>query len=118
SIIALLASVVLLSLNNARVKARDAKRATDAQQMAKAVALFYDDHGYYPSSTTPESTYSALGNGDWSPAFKQEMSPYASSLPKDPLNDDTYYYTYLKWPSFPATGIAAICGGHYVLLMQ
>ncbi len=48
SIIALLASVVLVSLNSTRQKARDAKRAADMNQMAKALELYFDTNKSYP----------------------------------------------------------------------
>jgi len=40
AIIGLLASVVLLALNGARAKARDAKRLADMRQMASAMELY------------------------------------------------------------------------------
>jgi prepilin-type N-terminal cleavage/methylation domain-containing protein len=42
AIIGLLASVVLLALNSARQKSRDAKRVADVRQIATALELFYD----------------------------------------------------------------------------
>lgn len=39
AIIGILASVVLVSLNSARAKGRDAKRVAELQQMARAIAL-------------------------------------------------------------------------------
>jgi len=48
AIIGLLASVVLLALNSARGKARDAKRLADVRQMQSALELYYNDCGGYP----------------------------------------------------------------------
>jgi prepilin-type N-terminal cleavage/methylation domain-containing protein len=42
AIIGLLASVVLLALNSARQKSRDAKRLADVRQLATALELYYD----------------------------------------------------------------------------
>ena len=42
AIIGLLASVVLLALNSARQKSRDAKRLADVRQIATALELYYD----------------------------------------------------------------------------
>jgi prepilin-type N-terminal cleavage/methylation domain-containing protein len=42
AIIGLLASVVLLALNSARQKSRDAKRLADVRQLASALELYYD----------------------------------------------------------------------------
>ncbi len=52
AIIGLLASVVLLSLNSARSKSRDAKRVADAKLIANAMELYYNDNGSYPAQTT------------------------------------------------------------------
>lgn len=50
SIIGLLSSIVLASLNSARMKARDARRLQDMSQIQKALALYYDKYGQYPDS--------------------------------------------------------------------
>ncbi|MFH0852063.1 MAG: type II secretion system protein [bacterium] len=43
AIIGILAGIVLVSLNSARVKARDAKRQSDLHQIALAMEMCYDD---------------------------------------------------------------------------
>lgn len=50
SIIGLLASVVLASLNSARAKARDARRRADMRQIVTALELYYDANNVYPST--------------------------------------------------------------------
>jgi type II secretion system protein G len=59
AIIGLLASVVLVALNSARQKSRDAKRVADMNQMAKALEMFYNDAAAYPTNTA----YVAAGGG-------------------------------------------------------
>ncbi|HVY72566.1 MAG TPA: type II secretion system protein [Candidatus Paceibacterota bacterium] len=49
SIIGILASVVLVSLTSARVKARDARRVSDLHQLQTALELYATNHGSYPS---------------------------------------------------------------------
>ncbi len=44
----MLAAVVLLSLNSARAKSRDAKRMADVRQMASALELYFNDKVQYP----------------------------------------------------------------------
>jgi len=56
SIISLLASIILASMNSARAKARDARRLHDLRQIETALALFYDKFGKYPCGDA-ESTY-------------------------------------------------------------
>jgi prepilin-type N-terminal cleavage/methylation domain-containing protein len=51
AIIGLLASVVLLSLNSARAKSRDAKRMADVKLIANAMELYFNDSGSYPVQT-------------------------------------------------------------------
>ena len=56
AIIGLLASVVLLALNSARQKSRDAKRLADVRQIASALELYFNDNSTYPgamASLTP-----------------------------------------------------------------
>lgn len=50
AIIGLLASVVLLALNSARARSRDAKRLADVRQLSSAIELYVNDNGSYPPS--------------------------------------------------------------------
>jgi prepilin-type N-terminal cleavage/methylation domain-containing protein len=47
SIIGLLATIVMVSLNSARVKARDVKRKADLGAIQIALELYYDKYGSY-----------------------------------------------------------------------
>lgn len=49
AIIGLLASIIFASLASARVKARDARRVSDLQQIQRALELYYADNGTYPA---------------------------------------------------------------------
>jgi prepilin-type N-terminal cleavage/methylation domain-containing protein len=51
SIIALLSSIVLASLNSARGKARTAAQQVAIDQTKKALQLYWTDHGSFPTST-------------------------------------------------------------------
>src|SRR4030043_1191232 len=61
AIIGILATIVLVSLNTARAKARDARRSSDMHQMALAMEMYYDDHNSsYPPSLGGDPENSAL----------------------------------------------------------
>ena len=48
SIISLLASIILASLNNARVRAKETSRVASLREMQNALALYYSDNAVYP----------------------------------------------------------------------
>jgi len=50
TILGLLASVVLLSLNSARAKSRDAKRIADIRQLSSAIELYGYDYNAVPAN--------------------------------------------------------------------
>ena len=105
AIIGILSSVVLASLNSARVKARDARRMADLHSLELAIMLYYDATGGFPNN---DST----GAGDWSAAYKAQLAPYISKPPLDPLaNDGGRYYasSEMTWSTDPN------CNGQYVL---
>lgn len=88
AIIGLLASVVLVSLNSARSKARDTKRRADLNQVAKALELYYDTNNAYPSTggswwgtCATYGSHGLSGPNGWVP----NLAPtYVSTLPRDP----------------------------------
>lgn len=110
AIIGLLASVVLLSLNSARAKSRDAKRLADVRQIASALELYFNDFSGYPAATSntpaalapnyigalptsptpPDNTCTATGSG--SNAYYYTASGTSFTSPKD--NATTVYPTY------------------------
>lgn len=87
SIISLLASIVLASLNSARVKARDARRIADLGQIRTALEFFFDTNGFYPQSDCGWDCngYRYSYNSGWD-TLATDMRPYINTMPKDPLN--------------------------------
>lgn len=76
AIIGLLSSVVLASLNGARLKGRDARRLADLKQMQVALEL------YYSSQSTPGY-----------PAALSSLAPtYIGAVPTDPGTGSAYPY--------------------------
>lgn len=63
AIIGLLASVVLLALNSARAKSRDAKRVADVRQLASAMELYFNDNNSYPIQAVAGLTIPGLATG-------------------------------------------------------
>jgi prepilin-type N-terminal cleavage/methylation domain-containing protein len=71
AIIGILSTLLLLQLNVARQKARDAKRVADMNQVRSALELYYDDEGHYMESNTLVDITAAL-------------SKYLTRIPTDP----------------------------------
>ncbi len=89
SIIGLLASVVLVALNGARLKARDTRRKADVRQIQTALEMYYDDNKQYPASggaTNPNGGWSTSNDSSWN-ALQTALAPYMSKLPHDPKED-------------------------------
>ena len=109
AIIGMLSSIVLASLNTARVKARDARRVSDMLEIQKAVELYNSDYGRYPISTCSNNQYPwasfdspgysptticATPNGIGSQTLTQALAPYIKSPsdPKPTTADSGYLY--------------------------
>jgi len=104
SIIGLLASVVLVALNGARVKARDTKRKADISQLQKALELYYNENNQYPGSggaTSPNGGWTNSADASWS-TLQTTLSTYLSKLPFEPKENNNasewggngYHYSY------------------------
>lgn len=61
AIIGILSTLVIVSLNNSRASARDAKRLNDLKAMANALELYYANNNEYPPSLTPGQSLEADG---------------------------------------------------------
>ena len=65
AIIGLLATLSILALNQARARARDAKRIADVRQMQTALEMLYNEEGDYPETdevVTGSAIQSEAGN--------------------------------------------------------
>ncbi|MBI2100291.1 MAG: prepilin-type N-terminal cleavage/methylation domain-containing protein [Candidatus Vogelbacteria bacterium] len=103
AIIALLSTVVLGSLNQARAKARDSKRIQDILEVQKALELYYAHNNKYPTSSVNENNPEGLSCWDCPPSITFSSYRDAGRL--------TALATYLNpRPSDPSTPI----GGYFV----
>ncbi len=90
AIIGLFASIIIASLNKARVSARTARRIADLYQIRFALELYYENNNSYPNSGGNWDGYhSCWGDSlldNWIPGLAPN---YISVLPHDPSNSTT-----------------------------
>jgi prepilin-type N-terminal cleavage/methylation domain-containing protein len=91
AIIGLLASTIVVSLGNARLKSRDARRLSDIQQIKSGLDIYYNLGSGYPDTATWNTAQTEQGQLSCSgtPALK---------VPQDPINNGNpaYAYTYTQ----------------------
>jgi prepilin-type N-terminal cleavage/methylation domain-containing protein len=81
-IIGLLASLVIVNLNQARAKGRDAKRISDLTTVASALQAYYADNHKYPPHTYSNYPYSMISYINMVSGLKKDG--YLASCPQDP----------------------------------
>jgi prepilin-type N-terminal cleavage/methylation domain-containing protein len=91
AIISILSSIVMVSLNTARAKGRDAKRLAEIHSLQNALELYYNDNGHYPDICGAGSSFVSIPGSGWSTLLP---SSYIGSMPIDPLNAVGYYGYY------------------------
>lgn len=109
SIIGVLSSFGVVSLNGSRMKARDALRKGDMAQMRTAMSIYYDDHSNYPACGTlnvSEPDFGATAacySGALANALVSGIRPYMAEMPDDPNNPSNdpaananYLYRYVS----------------------
>jgi general secretion pathway protein G len=98
AIIGILSSVVLASLNTARMKSRDTRRIADVKQIQLALELFFDSCSRYPVNAY------AAENG-----CTGGIAPtYIATVPKDPSGSN-YLYAGLN-----TAGGATVCESYHL----
>lgn len=103
-------AVVLLNLINPAKRigmARDAVRKNDLKALERAIEAYWVENGstlpgnpgatYFSNTNSTSTPQDATGNG-WIDA---NMSTQMKTLPVDPINDDNYFYGYVRDNSAP-----------------
>ena len=93
AIIGILSSVVLASLNSARIKARDAKRKSDFHSIRLALEMYFNTYGVYPPTkpgtscggTSPWAESYGTCGGQWLTS-DSNFYQFMSNVPIDPTN--------------------------------
>lgn len=95
AIIAMLTSIVLVSLRGVRAKGRDARRMSDIRQISTAMELAYEDGGAdcggagaYPATGTVGSQITINTISQICPATGNYLKP----IPDDPIPGQHYYW--------------------------
>lgn len=113
SIIGILSSLAIVSLNSARAKARDALRKADMTQLRTAINLYYDENNRYPACGSWDESradFGAVANQTQADCYRITLGTaltsgvykYLDRMPQDPNNstndptvDSTYLYRYV-----------------------
>lgn len=106
AIIGILSSVILIGVNSAKEKARDARRKMEINQIEKALVFYAEQFGQFPNEDTCDSSIGTCTNEcpcvpnqtNWPPnsgiANGLSTDGFMKIMPKDPINNSTYYYWY------------------------
>ena len=96
AIVGVLAALVMPSINNARTKARDAKRLEDLRQFSSALEMYYSDNNHYPiweeGGGLSDSGNPLIIGTTSSPAFFTSQYMAKPTGLKDPLPSKYVYY--------------------------
>jgi prepilin-type N-terminal cleavage/methylation domain-containing protein len=87
AIISLIASVIVVSLNAARIRSNDAKRKADARVLVAAIDLYFQDNLIYPGTNTPGSA--VYINDSFLKSFSGLSSYLTGKIPNDPTCSPT-----------------------------
>ena len=89
-IIGILAAALIPKLTGAQSRARDTARIADANQIATALTMYFNDKGEYPKINS--SRYCArLSGTNNNGAFPEDFSNYMPEIPKDPQVERPHY---------------------------
>ncbi len=94
-VIALISSISMFALIKARIKARNARRATDLTQLQKSLELYYSTNGYYPNGGAVANANQAYDISNLTtflvPSTISKI-PYDPSYPSSSLNNYQYMW--------------------------
>jgi type II secretion system protein G len=95
AVIGLLSTIAVVSLGQARIKARDVKRMADLKQISTAIELYLNNNNYLPRNTAGWCTYISDPTNGYGAAFQSDLASYIANVPLDPVNKNKptdYFY--------------------------
>src|SRR4051812_47094402 len=81
SIISMFSSFILANLQGARIRAQDARRLSNIEQMQLALQLYYHDHGQYPPIQAYSGNSTNCNSGLRWCTFETYLTPYMKTIP-------------------------------------
>ena len=92
AIIAILAALLVPAVSNAVERGRMAKCTSNVRQMAVALTMYVDDHGYYPPLQYPPSQ-----PGAWPNSWYVALTPYLNNwkASSSPYQCPSFQYDFL-----------------------
>ncbi len=114
AIITILSTLVLASLNKARLKARDVKRLSDMRQVMNALEFYYDENGQYPTPDGDGCGGWDVGNKDY-PFLNGKLPDFMDNPPRDSVGvGNCNGYRYYRYGA-GSNGCDPLKGAYYVL---
>lgn len=106
AIIAVLSSIVFVSLTSARAKARDARRAEDVKTLKAALEVYRQSYGEYPAASTNDDIGTSITTLA-EPLITKDSNKYLVAIPQDPRykDDGVGDYQYVRGPTKMTYGI-------------
>ncbi|MFA5644399.1 MAG: FISUMP domain-containing protein [Patescibacteria group bacterium] len=105
AIIGILATLAIVSLQNARARARDAKRIADIKQIQTALELYFNDNGAYPASTSVTSSIRSTSR------VYMERYPQAPTPPDGDCTEENNEYVYTEAGEDNGSYVLTFCLG-------
>jgi|SRR5690606_31730140 prepilin-type N-terminal cleavage/methylation domain-containing protein len=111
-VIAILASISLVTFSRIQARARDNIRYHTVKEITKLLEIYKTQHGSYPSSNFSSTNVNGCTNADgwsysWASSNGTWLSPLvdsgtASQIPTPPINDCSSYVRYIYYRSSEA----------------
>ncbi len=98
AILGILSTIGLTSFRTSLMKSRDAKRKSDLEQIQRALEMYNNDYGKYPTSASGKITTTALLTWGFSEFSDAKGTIYMKELPGDPTGNPEYCYVYSAGP--------------------
>ncbi len=95
AIIGLIAVLAVGSYRSSQIKARDAQRKNDLNQITKALEVYYNDKGQYPDNSISNEINGCASEATciWTDEWEDENGTiYMVQVPADPRDYLNYYY--------------------------